>query len=120
MYRSFTDRVFGGVCGGLGASLPIGSWWFRAAFIVLAIVTGGAFAALYVLLWWLLPMQSLAERQRGGGGRLLLVIVLTLATFIGWLAHSNGQLMSETGQDLYWPVLLLALSIVFFFRQVFA
>jgi phage shock protein PspC (stress-responsive transcriptional regulator) len=118
MYRSFTNRVFGGVCGGLAAVFPMSAWWFRAAFILLAIVTAGAFAALYVLLWWLLPHQSLAERRRGGAGRLLLVIILIVVTALGWLAQASGQLKSTTGQDLFWPVMLLALSLVFFLRQV--
>jgi phage shock protein PspC (stress-responsive transcriptional regulator) len=48
MYRSFTDRVFGGVCGGLAAILPINAWVFRAAFIVLSIMTVGAVPAVVV------------------------------------------------------------------------
>jgi phage shock protein PspC (stress-responsive transcriptional regulator) len=120
MYRSFTDRVLGGVCGGLAAVLPISAWWFRAAFIVLSLLTAGAFAALYVLFWWLLPQESLVERRRGGASRLMLVIILTITTAIGWLAQTSGQLKSPTGQDLFWPVMLLALSLVFFFKQVFA
>jgi phage shock protein PspC (stress-responsive transcriptional regulator) len=120
MYRSFTNRVLGGVCGGLAAVFPISVWWFRAAFIVLSLVTAGAFAALYVLLWWLLPQESLIERHRGGASRLILVIILTIITLIGWLAQANGQLKSPTGQDLFWPAMLLALSVVFFFKQVFA
>src|SRR4026207_1219314 len=77
MYRSFTDRVFGGVCGGLGALLPVNPWVFRVIFVILAVMTLGAFAALYVLLWWLIPQESLVGRQRGGAGLLLLVILLT-------------------------------------------
>lgn len=118
MYRSFTDRVFGGVCGGLGAVFPISAWWFRAAFIVLSLLTTGAFAALYVLLWWLIPQESLVGRRRGGAGRLLVVLILMIITFIGWLMQSSGQLQSPTGQDLFWPIMLLALSVVFFFKQV--
>ncbi len=120
MYRSFTDRVLGGVCGGLAAVFPISAWWFRAAFILLALITSGAFAALYVLLWWFVPQESLVGRRRGGAGRLLVVIILIILTLVGWLLQSSGQLKSPTGQDLFWPIMLLALSLVFFFRQVFA
>ena len=84
-----------------------------------AIITGGAFAALYVLLWWLLPQESLTNRRRGGAGRLLVVMILIVLTVVGWIAQLNGQLKSSSGQDLFWPIMLLALSIVFFFRQVF-
>lgn len=120
MYRSFTDRVLGGVCGGLAAVFPINAWVFRFAFILLAVITGGAFAALYILLWWFVPQESLVGRRRSGAGRLLVVIILVILTAVGWLAQSSGQLKSPTGQDLFWPIMLLALSVVFFFRQVLA
>lgn len=118
MYRSFTDRVLGGVCGGLGALLPVNSWWFRAAFVALALLTGGAFAALYLLLWWLLPQDSPLNRRRGSAWRLLLVVALALATGAAWAAHVGGSLKSPTGQDIFWPGMLLALSAVFFLRQL--
>jgi phage shock protein PspC (stress-responsive transcriptional regulator) len=118
MYRSFTDRVLGGVCGGLGDLLPVNSWWFRFAFVLLSVLTLGAFAALYVLLWWMLPQESLVGRRGHGAWRLLVVIILTLITGIAWLGHINGALKSPTGQDLFWPGMLLALGVVFFLRQV--
>ncbi|MBI5666955.1 MAG: PspC domain-containing protein [Chloroflexi bacterium] len=118
MYRSFTDRVLGGVCGGLGALFPLNAWVFRAVFVALAVLTTGAFAALYLLLWWLLPQESLVRGRRGGAGWLLLVIVLVIATLLAWLAHVSGGLNGPTGQNLFWPALLVALSAVFFLRQV--
>jgi phage shock protein PspC (stress-responsive transcriptional regulator) len=118
MYRSFTDRVLGGVCGGLGALLPINPWVFRWLFILLSIVTLGAFAALYVLLWWMIPQESLIVRRRGGAGLFLLVIILTIITLAAWILDTTGSLRSPTGQGLFWPGMLLALSVVFFFKQV--
>lgn len=118
MYRSFTDRVLGGVCGGLGALLPLNAWWFRAAFALLAVLTTGAFAALYLLLWWLLPQESLSRGRRGGAWRLLLVIGLTAAVGAAWGVHTGGGLRGPSGQELLWPGLLLALSAVFFLRQL--
>jgi hypothetical protein len=98
--------------------LRINAWWFRAGFILLALLTSGAFAVLYLILWWALPQESLVGRQRRGAGRLLLVIILVAATAAGWLAANSGGLRGPTGQDLYWPGLLLVLSAVFFLRQV--
>lgn len=118
MYRSFTDRVFGGVCGGLGAVLHINAWWLRAGFVLLALLTSGAFALLYIILWWALPQESLVGRRRRGAGRLLLVILLVAATVAGWLASYSGGLRGPSGQDLFWPALLLVASSVFFLRQV--
>jgi phage shock protein PspC (stress-responsive transcriptional regulator) len=118
MYRSFTDRVLGGVCGGLGTVLRLNAWWVRAAFVGLALLTSGAFALLYVILWWMLPQESLVGRRRGGSGRLLLVTILIAATAAGWFISYNGGLRGPTGQDLYWPALLLLAGGVFFLRQV--
>lgn len=118
MYRSFSDRVLGGVCGGLASVLPLNAWWFRALFIVLAVITTGAFAALYLLLWWIIPQESPLTRSRGGAWRLLLTIVLALLVGAGWLAQNLGDLRGPTGINLYWPGLLVALGAVFFLRQL--
>jgi phage shock protein PspC (stress-responsive transcriptional regulator) len=118
MYRSFTDRVFGGVCGGLGALLPVNAWVFRIAFVILSIVTLGAFAALYILLWWIVPQETLIGRSRGGAGLLLLAIVLTIVTGVAWVLNMSGNLQGPSGQGLFWPGMLLALSVVFFLKQV--
>lgn len=118
MYRSFTDRVLGGVCGGLGSLFPVRAWWFRAAFLLLAVLTTGAFAALYVLLWWLLPAESLVTGRRGGAGWLLLTLLLAAGTLAAWVVSLNDGLRGPSGQALFWPGMLLALSVVFFLRQV--
>ncbi len=118
MYRSFTDRVFGGVCGGLASIIPLNGWWFRFAFALLSIITMGAFAALYLLLWWIIPQESPAVVRRGGSGRLLLVIVLVLLTLLGWVGAVTGNLQAPSGQSIYAPVLLLVLAVAFFLRQV--
>lgn len=118
MYRNFTDRVLGGVCGGLGALLPLSAWWFRAAFVILSIVTLGAFALLYVALWMLVPQQSLARRQRGGSGVFLLTIVLVLATGAGWLIWTGGGLRGPGGGQVYWAGMLTLVAGVFFLRQL--
>lgn len=118
MYRSFTDRIFGGVCGGLGAILPFSAWTFRVAFIILSIVTLGVFAALYLLLWWIIPQESLAERRRGGSGRLLFVIILTVALLLLWLGSLSGNLTTTTGQNLLWPIIIAAMGVTLFLKQV--
>lgn len=118
MYRSFNDRMFGGVCGGLGAIFGISAWWFRLAFVVLSLITTGAFVALYILLWWIIPQESLHERRRGGSGRLLLTVILSALILIGWYMNTTGALVGPSGQNLYWPILALALGVVFFLRQV--
>ncbi len=118
MYRSFTDRVLGGVCGGLGGLLKVNAWWFRAAFVALSIVTSGAFVLLYLALWLAIPQESLVGRQRGGSTFLLVTIILTVAILIGWFLSLSGGLRTTSGESLFWPGILLCLSVIFFLRQV--
>lgn len=118
MYRSFTDRILGGVCGGLGALFPISAWGFRLAFVILSIVTLGAFGLLYLILWILVPQQTLVGRQRGGSSILLLTVILVLVTLIGWLAWVGGGLRGPAGEPVYWAGMLVILTVVYFLRQL--
>lgn len=117
MYRSFTERVFGGVCGGIAARLPISAWAVRILFVIFTVATLGAFAVLYLMLWLAIPQESLAQRMTGGGVALLVFLLLTAAIIGAWLAQRNGLTQTPTGIDLYLPLLGLLLSAVFFFRQ---
>ena len=117
MYRSFTDRVLGGVCGGIGARLNINPWWLRIAFVVLALLSTGGVALLYIMLWWALPQESLVENRHYSSGMLWLILLVVIVG-AAWVGRDMGWLHGSTGYDLYWPVLLLALSGVFFWRQV--
>lgn len=118
MVRSFEDRVFGGVCGGLAAVLPVSAWWIRGLFIALTLLTGGVFGAVYILLWWLIPQESLFSRRRGGAGLFLLTVFISIAALAGWVLTLNGGLRGPTGAELLWPIVLAALALVFLFRQV--
>lgn len=117
MVRSFTDRVLGGVCGGIAARLGISAWWVRAAFMVLTLLSLGAFAVLYILLWWALPQESLMD-ARPRGLHILFVLLLFVLVTAAWLGRDMGWLQGPTGINLYWPVMCLLLALVFFLRQV--
>src|SRR5688500_5353014 len=100
MVRSFTDRVLGGVCGGIGAALRLNSWLVRAIFIFLTPVSLGTAGLLYLALWWALPMPSPAQPQRGAGG-FLIFIVLTAAMIAAWVGREMGWLRGANGQELF-------------------
>jgi phage shock protein PspC (stress-responsive transcriptional regulator) len=55
--RSRTDRVLGGVCGGLGAYFKIDPLLVRIFFILLALGNGIG-VAIYLLLWILVPPEG--------------------------------------------------------------
>ena len=52
--RSRTDRVLGGVCGGMARATGVESWVWRLIFAVLFIFAGAG-ALAYVLLWIFVP-----------------------------------------------------------------
>jgi phage shock protein C len=54
--RSRTDRVLGGVCGGLARATGLESWVWRLLFAVLFIFAGAGLLA-YVLLWIFVPSE---------------------------------------------------------------
>jgi len=54
LVRSRTDRIIGGVCGGLATALDIEAVWVRLFFVLTAILEGLGLLV-YLLLWMLLP-----------------------------------------------------------------
>jgi len=117
MARSFSDRVFAGVCGGFAVTFRLNAWFWRVAFVVLSLISGGAFLAAYLILWWIMPLESPASRRRRGITPIIPVVVLILAAAL-WIANLRGVLVSPTGDNLYIPILLVALALVYFLRQV--
>jgi phage shock protein PspC (stress-responsive transcriptional regulator) len=53
--RSRTDRMLGGVCGGLAESLGADAALLRVLVVALTVITGGAAALVYVAAWVLAP-----------------------------------------------------------------
>ena len=56
--RSRTDRMLGGVCGGLAASLGTDAALLRVLTVALTLITGGAAAVVYVAAWMLAPEED--------------------------------------------------------------
>ncbi len=52
--RSTTDRVVGGVCGGLGPAAGVDPIWFRLGFIFLTL-SSGVGILLYIIAWVVIP-----------------------------------------------------------------
>ncbi|MCJ7701688.1 MAG: PspC domain-containing protein, partial [Anaerolineales bacterium] len=60
LYRSTTDQMLGGVCGGLGNYLGIDPTFVRIFFFVM--IFGGGFGFwVYLLLWVLIPTEGDTE-----------------------------------------------------------
>ena len=57
LYRSKSDRMIAGVCGGLAKRFNVNATWLRLAF-VLFILLGGAGFLLYLFLWVIMPEEK--------------------------------------------------------------
>jgi phage shock protein C len=57
LVRSRSDRMIGGVCGGLGAYLGVDPTFIRLFFVFLVLVEGTGFL-LYFILWVVLPRED--------------------------------------------------------------
>jgi len=53
--RSRSNRVFAGVCGGLGEFFGIKPFWFRLAFLIAFIPGGVPGIVPYLILWIVIP-----------------------------------------------------------------
>ena len=118
MNRSFTNRVFGGVCGGIGETLRINPWILRIFMVLFTFASLGAGLLMYVMLWIALPQESLIESARSNSLSFLLFIAILIVMIGTWFAKLGNQLNTDAGQDLYYPILFMAFSLVFLLRQV--
>ncbi len=57
--RTRSDRVLGGVCGGLGEFFGLKPLWFRIVFVILGIPGGLPGLIPYILLWLIIPEEGL-------------------------------------------------------------
>lgn len=64
--RSQSDKMLGGVCGGLGEYFDIDPTLVRIAFAGLVLVGVGSPILLYLLLWVIMPGQSTSVAREDG------------------------------------------------------
>jgi len=62
LYRSTSDRMFGGICGGLGDYFGIDSTLIRLLFVFGAIFTGSALFWAYIIMLILIPEEPTASQ----------------------------------------------------------
>ncbi|MEA2233013.1 MAG: hypothetical protein QOD83_2829 [Solirubrobacteraceae bacterium] len=106
--RSSTDRIIGGVCGGLGRYFNIDSTLVRIAFVALALA-GGAGFVVYVAALLLVPVDGEAPAERSTRDRTIaagLIVALAVAGIaLGSFGFVGFALLP------FWLVLVVAVSI---------
>ncbi len=147
LMRSRTDRMVGGVCGGVAAYLRIDATIIRLLFVLMALGSGaGVF--IYVVLWFVLPAEGaaattsldaniragaeeLAERARtlgadlrspdSGTNRRGLMVVgagLVLVGAIIFLNNLDVPWLAWLKVDLLWPLVLVAAGVLVIVRYM--
>jgi len=105
LYRSSSDRIIGGICGGLGEYLGISPVFIRI-FFVLWTILGQHSVIVYLLLWLIIPLHSNPDffRVEDLGSRFR-----QIGQEIGEIFHEpNTQLIVYTGVGLIgWGVYYL-------------
>ena len=106
LYRSNTQRVLGGVCGGLGEYFALDPVWFRVGFVVLALA-GGSGILIYLLLWLIVsPAPNGYTPQDSGRGTITgAAVVGVVFMIVGTIALVN-TVAPWLGQYI-WPIVFV-------------
>ena len=117
--RSRSERVLGGVCGGLARTIGIDPLVVRVAVVALTLA-GGTGVLLYVLAWLLLPEEgsdsSLARAAVSDKGTSLGEVVAIGSIVLGLilLVRGTGIWFSDA---FVWPLLLAGVGLAVIWRQ---
>lgn len=103
LYRSNSEKVLAGVCGGLGEYFSVDPVWFRIGFVVLAL-GGGSGVLIYLVLWLIVqprPDEYIPPPTAKGHVTGTAVIGIVLV-FVGTIALVN-TVAPWLGQ-YFWPI----------------
>jgi len=147
LYRSRTDSMIGGVCGGLGQYLGIDPIIVRLFFVLLALGDGVG-VLIYLVLWLIVPRQGqaeaatleenicagageIAERARALGddlreaarspnpqAGLIIGVALIVLGVVFLLQNLHIAWLRWLDFDLLWPGLLIVAGLALLLRRV--
>lgn len=116
LYRSATDKVIGGVCGGLAKYFALDPAIVRLAFVVFALA-GGASVLLYIVLWIAVPIGEGAPAVAFGdkGSEMLATALIAIGAL--WLLANFGA-FAFINWRFAWPLVLIAAGAALLLRRV--
>ncbi len=115
LYRSATDKVIGGVCGGLAAYFKIDPVIVRLAFVLFALA-GGASVLLYIVLWIAVPIgDSVPVVSHGQTAETTAMILIGVGMV--WLLANFG-VFRFINWSVVWPLVLIALGVALLLRRI--
>lgn len=138
LYRSVSDRMIGGVCGGLGVFLRIDPVFIRLLFVLLLFGSDFGFI-LYLLLWILIPEEgkaygfkeeSFGTKVRSMGddiqgavtqphpqSGLIIGVGLIVVGGLMFIDRLDLNWLDWFDLDILWPLLLVVGGITLLFRK---
>ena len=63
LYRSTQDRMFAGVCGGIGEYLDVDPTLVRLVFVALSLLSSGSGLVIYIILMLIVPERPADKRR---------------------------------------------------------
>ncbi len=142
LYRSQTDRVLGGVCGGLAHYFSVSPLIIRLLFVLLALAGGGIGAMLYLLLWVVVPYEDPLDVRHSGpveiAGRarvigedirtavrapnpqtgLVVGLALVILGIFYLLRNLDISWLRWLNLDILWPVVLILVGLALVVRRL--
>lgn len=115
LYRSASDKVVAGVCGGLASYFKIDPAIVRIAFVAFALI-GGASVLLYLVLWIAVPLGDVAPSSAPRIANNDVLAALLIAAGGVWLL-SNLGLFRLVNWSFAWPLVLVALGVALLVRR---
>lgn len=125
LMRSETDRMIGGVCGGLAAYLGVDPVLVRLAFVILLLASGVGLA-IYVILWIVMPTPSRVQPEirimdEAASDPATYKTRFSPAATVGVLLILFGAffMLSQVTNipDFIWPLLLIGAGVYYLVRR---
>lgn len=123
LYRSRTNRVIAGVCGGLGDYFHIDPTLIRIAFVAIAF-GGGAGVLAYLIMMFVIPEQPADQvttsvptppsSKVAGNGRLIVGLALIL---VGLMSFGNMFAWWFFRWNYFWPLIVVAIGVLILIRR---
>lgn len=123
LYRSPTDKIIGGVCGGLGEYLSVDPVFVRLLAVILLLFSHGFGFVAYVISWIIIPRRDPEvavgyDRPMGekpvSGWRLYLPGLILIAIGLLLLARDFWYWFDW---DVFWPVFLIIAGLYLVLRR---
>lgn len=114
LYRSCTDRIIGGVAGGVAEYFDVDSTLVRLLFLIL--LFSGAGPLLYIIAWVLIPLNPVCEKNEvvvdekvsKNNAKFIFGMLLLVFGAVLLLENIYGSLIWH----FFWPTLLIVFGLI--------